>query len=310
MKGLNDSLHEEKNAIILVLVTHHTKNYSFIEESIRILMSRFSSTTPITLKKSCNYYQLIEEVAKEVKQDVIEMNRNPSKEREKQLIAQDKIGRKLTQNNDDRDDSIPDEVVMPFVQAFRSIEIVGQIIRNRKGSLRRETLKRMVVELYDTAFRMLSYFGEMVKQAKNEVSLTIKESISQKDTNQDIENEIYKFLHFISFQACLGVFSKLIHSIGVTELREMYSNIATEIGTPVAKIVSFSINSYHGTMDMEELKKLSKEFEGNIVALRILRARVKAYVYNNYIDYKKKQKIAAYLGMQISPALGHKYRGH
>ncbi len=310
VKGLNDSLHEEKNAIILVLVTHHTKNYSFIEESIRILMSRFSSTTPITLKKSCNYYQLIEEVAKEVKQDVIEMNRNPSKEREKQLIAQDKIGRKLTQNNDDRDDSIPDEVVMPFVQAFRSIEIVGQIIRNRKGSLRRETLKRMVVELYDTAFRMLSYFGEMVKQAKNEVSLTIKESISQKDTNQDIENEIYKFLHFISFQACLGVFSKLIHSIGVTELREMYSNIATEIGTPVAKIVSFSINSYHGTMDMEELKKLSKEFEGNIVALQILRARVKAYVYNNYVDYKKKQKIAAYLGMQISPALGRKYRGH
>jgi len=214
------------------------------------------------------------------------------------------------QNNDDRGDFSLDEMVVPFVQAFRSIEIVGQIIKNRRGSLDKETLERMLIELYNTAFRMVSYLGEMVKQAKDGVSLRIKESISQKDTNQDIENEIYKFLHFISFQACLGVFSKLVYSVGVKELRGMYSDIAAKLDTPVAKIVSFSINSYYGPIEMGELKKLSKEFEGNIVALQILRARAKSYVYNNYVNYKKKQQIAAYLKMQISPALGRKYRGY
>ena len=34
VKELYDNLHKEKNADILVLITHHTKNHSFIEESI------------------------------------------------------------------------------------------------------------------------------------------------------------------------------------------------------------------------------------------------------------------------------------
>jgi len=58
------------------------------------------------------------------------------------------------------------------------------------------------------------------------------------------------------------------------------------------------------------LERLAKDLEGNIVALSILRARVKAYVYNNFVDYKDKQRIAAYLDMRISPALGHKDSGY
>ena len=61
---------------------------------------------------------------------------------------------------------------------------------------------------------------------------------------------------------------------------------------------------------MKELEQLSKEFKDNMVALQILRSRVKAYIYNNYVDYRDKQKIAAYLNMKTSPALGRKDRGY
>jgi hypothetical protein len=61
---------------------------------------------------------------------------------------------------------------------------------------------------------------------------------------------------------------------------------------------------------MKELEQLSKEFKNNMVALQILRARVKAYIYNNYVDYRDKQKIVAYLNMKISPALGREDRGY
>ena len=61
---------------------------------------------------------------------------------------------------------------------------------------------------------------------------------------------------------------------------------------------------------MKELEDLSKEFSDNVVALQILRARVKAYVYNNYVGYRDKQRIATHLNMKISPALGHKDRGY
>lgn len=310
VKELYDNLHKEKNANILVLITHHTKNYSFIEESILTLMLPFENTLPITLKKRCNYYKLIEDVIKEIKQDVIEMNRDPSEERKKQLLTQDKLDRKMNQNNGKGSDFDVNEKIVPFIQAFRAIEIVGQIIKNRKGSLEKAAIKEMLIELYNTGFRMVGYLGEMIKETKVDLSLKIEEEIPKNDTNQDIERKIYKFLQFISLQACLSVFSKFVYSVGVKELKEMYSDVAKTMDTPAAKIVSFSINSYYGKINMKELEELSKEFNNNKVALQILRARVKAYIYNNYVDYKDKQRIAAYLNMKISPALGRKDKGY
>lgn len=310
VKELYDNLHKEKNANILVLITHHTKNYSFIEESILISMLPFENTSPITLERHCNYYKLLEDIVKEIKQDVIEMNRDPSEERKKQLLTRDRLERKINQNTDEESDFDVNEKIVPFLQAFRSIEIVGQIIKNRKGSLEKSILKEMLIELYNTGFRTVSYLGEMIKETKDELALKIEEKISPKDTTQEIEKIIYKFLKFISLQACLGVFSKLIYSVGIKELREMYSEVAKEMDTPAAKIVSFSINSYYGKINMKELEQLSKEFKDNIVALQILRARIRSYIYNNYVDYRDKQKMAAYLKMKISPALGHNDRGY
>jgi len=310
VKKLYDNLHKEKNANILVFITHHTKNDSFIEKSILTSRLLFENTSPITLEKHCNYYKLLEDVVKEIKQDVIDMNRDPSEERNKQLLVQDKLDCKMNQNNDEGSDLDANEKMVPFIQAFRSIEIIGQIIKNRRGSLEKEILKRMLIELYDTGFKMVSFLGEMIKETKDEISLKIEEKISQKDTNQDIEREIHKFLQFISLQACLGVFSKLIQSVGVKELKERYSDVAKIMDTPAAKTVSFSINSYYGKINMKELEQLSKEFKDNVVVFQILRARVKAYIYSNYVDYKDKQKIVACLNMKISPALGHKGKRH
>jgi len=310
VKELYNNLHKEKNANILVLITHHTKNYSFMEESILTLMLPFKNTLPITLDKSCSYHKLLEDVIKEMKQDFIEMNRDPSEERKRQLLTQDRLDRKKNQNNGEESDFNVNEKVIPFIQAFRSIEIIGQIIKNRKGSLEKAVLKKMLIELYNTGFIMIGYLGGIIKEAKDELSLKIEEKISENDTDQDIERKIYKFLQFISLLACLGVFSKLVHSIGVKELREIYPDVAKTMDTPAAKIVSFSINSYYGKINMAELEQLSKEFEGNGVALQILRARVKSYIYNNYVHYYDKQKIAGYLNMKISPALGQKDTGY
>ena len=171
VKELYDNLHKEKNANILVLITHHTKNQSFIEESILTSMMLFENTLPITLEKNCNYYKLLDEILNEIKQDVLEMNRDPTEERKKELLAQDRLERKTNQNNDEGSDFDVNEMTVPFLKAFRSIEIVGQIIKNRKGSLQKPILKEMLIELYNTGFRMVSYLGEMIKETKDELSL-------------------------------------------------------------------------------------------------------------------------------------------
>jgi hypothetical protein len=304
---LYKELHKEKNANILVFITHHTKNKEFIEDSIFTSMLPFENILPITLETHSAYYKLLEEILKDVEQQVIE-NRDPVEERKKQLIAQDKIERNKKNEEEEEDVDISDKIV-PFLQAFRSIEIVGQIIKNRKGSLKISTLKEMITELYNTGFRMIGYLGDMINEIKGFLASRVEEKLTEKDTNQIITKRIYVFLNYVSLQACLGIFTRIVFSVGIKELKEIYTEVANEINTPAAKLVSFSINSYYDKLNMKELEQLCKEFKGNMVALEILRARVKAYIYNNHIEYWEKQKIANHLNLKILPDHGHKDRG-
>ena len=105
-------------------------------------------------------------------------------------------------------------------------------------------------------------------------------------------------------QTCLGVFTKLVYSVGIKDFKELYEEVAKQIGTPAAKLVSFSINSYYNEISTKEVSKLAKELKNNFVALQILKSRVKSYIYTNHIDYREKQQLAQALDMRISPTLG------
>jgi hypothetical protein len=301
-------MHLEKNANILVFITHHTKNVQFIEESVITAMIPFENITPITLDKQCEYFKLIEEVVKEIKNDVIEVNKIPIEERKNQLKKQDAIERKIFDRNNESKNSESDKWIIPFMQAYRSIEIVGQIIKNRKGSLKIDMLIEMITELYKTGFRMVGYLGDNIKDIKDQLKAKIEDKVTTSDTSYEIEMRIQEFLNIICLQICFSVFSRLVYSLGVKELKNIYNEVARKIGTPAAKIVSFSINTYYGKINIKELELLAKEFEHNPVAFQILRARVKHYVYNNYVDYRDKQRIAQFMKMKISPQMGNKLK--
>jgi len=190
------------------------------------------------------------------------------------------------------------------LQAFRSIDIVGQIVKNRKGSLPKQEIIELISELYLTGFRTVGYLGTIFADAKNQLTEELKERIKDEDGREVVERKINSFFQFISLQTCLCVFTKLVYSAGIKDFKELYEEVAKQIGTPAAKLVSFSINSYYNEISTKEVSKLAKELKNNFVALQILKTRVKSYIYTNHIDYKQKQQLAQALNMKISPTIG------
>ena len=57
-------------------------------------------------------------------------------------------------------DELPEEMLV-MNKSLRSIEVVGQIVKNRQGSLPKTKIKQLVREMYGTAFRTISYFGAL-----------------------------------------------------------------------------------------------------------------------------------------------------
>ncbi len=302
---LFDNLHLENNANILVFITHHTNDISFISDSLFSAMLPFEEVKPITLKKGGLYYQHINEISLEISNDIIDQNRTPEEEREKQLLIQDKNNRTLEKNSQlNNEPEEVNEVTIPFLQAFRSIDIVGQIVKNRKGSLPKQEIIELISELYLTGFRTVGFLGTIFTDAKDQLTEELKERIKDNDSREVVERKINSFFQFISMQTCLGVFTKLVYSVGIKDFKELYEEVAKQIGTPAAKLVSFSINSYYNEISTKEVSKLAKELKNNFVALQILKSRVKSYIYTNHIDYREKQQLAQALDMRISPTIG------
>lgn len=190
---------------------------------------------------------------------------------------------------------------MPFFQAFRALEIVGQIIKNRKGSIPTNQLISMIVELYNTAFRTISFFGKTLSETKEGLIESLSKRIDDTDTRKQVEDKVNDFFQLVSLQICLGVFGKVIHSVGQKDLKDLFIDAAQKINTPAADIVTFSINSYYGNLSKGELQRIVKKYEKNSVAMQIIKARVKSYLYQNYVDYKKRQFFASILNMKIGP---------
>ena len=307
IKKLFENLHLENSANILVFITHHTNDISFINDSLLSAMIPFEDQEAISLNKGGQYYQNIKAISSKISNDIIDQSRMPEEEREKQLIKNDEKIRYLEKTNQNNLTSEEiNETTIPFLQAFRSIDIVGQIVKNRKGSLPKQDIIELISEIYLTGFRTIGYLGAIFTDAKDLLAEELKERIEDDDNREDVERKITSFFQLISLQACLGVFTKLVYSVGIKDLKELYEEVAKRIGSPAAKLVSFSINSYYNDISTKDVSNLAKELDGNIVALQILKSRVKAYIYTNHTTYKQKQQLAQALHMKISPSIGRK----
>ncbi|MCS2900077.1 hypothetical protein NXX91_07195 [Bacteroides thetaiotaomicron] len=123
-------------------------------------MIPFDDIEPITLERNGSFNELIKDIIQEFKDDIIRSNTDPIQEREKSLESRDKLELQMKDNTYEEDyQNMPSEIIS-FYQAVRSLEIVGQIIKNRKGSISKQKLHEMIKELYLTAFRTIGFFGE------------------------------------------------------------------------------------------------------------------------------------------------------
>ena len=137
------------------------------------------------------------------------------------------------------------------------------------------------------------------------------------DTCEDCEpcRDINYFCELTTFRFCLFTFSKIINSVGVKELRWLYNDASKEIASPAAEIVTFSIESVYSKLAVDDLKKLVEKYKDNSAAMTIIRARVRSYLYNNYVEINDRKRIAsalrfdegnAKIGSNVIPKLGRK----
>ena len=308
IEELCDNIHLERNANILIFLTHHSQAQLLLDNIILASELPFDSSNPITLDKDDPFSIFISEFVKNVKNDIIE-ERDPKQEMKKDLKRKDEIERNKI-NNESKDDNLPPEIV-EISQSFRTIKILGQIVKNQKGDFKKEKLIELVESSYRNCFRFLGHFTTILQEEKDLIVKAISDDLKEKSlvNRVDIEKSVTNFLQLISYRICVDSFTNLMFAVGSKGFNELYESVTSRIGTSAAKIVTFAIKSYYGSINTQELKLLFKEVVNNHIAQSILRLYVRKHLYTNYVERTKRQQIieiANFKPNTIPQRLNHK----
>lgn len=294
IRELCNAIESEEVANILIFLTYHIDDVSFIDETIFTLMASIEDIDPITLQKDDSFYSSIEKLCNELKKEAVDVYKksDPKTVRDELLRKQDSAEREREHLEEEKRQN---ERFNKIEKSLRAIEVVGQIIKNRRNSLEKSKLKEMLVELYNAGFRMVNYLGVTLSDDKKALMEDIIKDEGMAGDIQKIRNHIDYFFEMTTFRFCLFVFGKIINSVGVKDLRWLYNDASAQIDTPAAEIVTFSIESVYSKLVVEDLKKLVDKYKDNSAAMTIIRARVRSYLYNNYVEVSDRNRIAAAL---------------
>ncbi|MBZ0155440.1 MAG: metallophosphoesterase [Alphaproteobacteria bacterium] len=292
-------LHVEEFANIIMFLTHHSKDPFVLSEILLSAKSIFSEFDIVKFDKDvCFINELLKEVPKLVYKD-----RDVKQHREKCNRLKDE-SKLLNDEKNNADDDLYDYesnltelgLISTLNSAYKTIEIIGQILKNYYGSLKGERKLELGEEAYFLGLRALKSFFDTLNDNIGLAIKDIKAIIEEREiTDRDKIEEVSRHLLFQLCEIIAYSFTaKLAQSLGSEKLSETFREIIEKHNFPSVQLINIAIKlDFYKTFPYSELKKLRSVLESNYLPYTILKHLVINYLYMFPMRYDEKQKICS-----------------
>jgi len=228
--------------------------------------------------------------------------------RRKALEEQDEAERKaLAKRNDDvTDEEEMDEKITDLLQhnaAFKTIQILGQVLKNFTGSLRGGPKRPLVEECYGLGLRVLGNIFQMAEEGFPHLVEIIasqgkarEKPLSTAEIQKQVSQLFFGLLQMVSY----SVFKHVSDSVGTEKVAQTLEELLRNDENPSIKVIDLSIRlDHYDQFPQSQILDLSKRFDGNMFALSLVRYLVWTHLYMFRVDYKDKQFACEKLGIAI-----------
>lgn len=304
---LCEKMHTEKNANILIFITHHTRSDKVIAKLIEKTTSIFNNEQEAELGQSDTDF--LKEFMDEIP-IIVSKHRKSVEDARKQNLKEKDCKEKKAQAVKEpfaSQEEIESNVnyMMEVSRSVRSIEIIGQIIKNRYSSIELEQLNELSTEAIHVGLRFLTFYLKSTKSIKSEL-IEIIHNIIEQDSDLSLDEITIQskktFMHLV-YGLSYNVIRKISNSIGHRELVDLYSDIRKKNPTPAMCLIDTSIllefKSNKKDLPKKEIEDIWKTVDKQFLAKRLMQDIVLQHQYLNYISYKDKSWIAEKLQIPL-----------
>ncbi|EOR08824.1 NACHT domain-containing protein [Acinetobacter beijerinckii] len=310
------NMHNENKANILIFLVHHLRSTNILQEILNHAICLMDGISVFDMNlEQCKAFKglLGEEIQKVVYED-----KNSEDQRELYYRNKEKIEdanensdlfdlsvdeKELDIKKSELEEKIDFSLFQQATSSIRSIEVLGQIAKNRHSSINRNDLSDILMVAYDNGLKVLNFYLNIFKDTENDLKEFIKSIVSDKGeiSPEESKKVAEKIIHQICFSICMYIIQLISKSTAHSQLLEISEKLTEQKDTPAY----FLVDLYSRLIIQKELpksliKKIKKENENNPLVYSLLQQLVVGHLYLHNVDYREKQWIQDNINVKVA----------
>lgn len=299
-----NNLHNTKNAYIAIFISHHSKSDYILDEIILNALVLFDDFEPATLSKTdLSFFDNHEE--KIVEATLPPSGESPEERRKERLLSKDQLEERQSKIESHRspgsDDQKVPELVKKLRKSLKTVEVMGQIVKNRYGSLESSRLEQIYEAGLLLVLRILSSFFDIIeeKEAQDDIVDYILHKIIVEAKNKggsisvNSAEELAKNIFWnMNFYVILGLVKKAVHSLGSDKLLTITQTIDEKLDYPSSFIVRQGIKMWFDkSLSTRQINERLERGDFSQTAIKVLKYKVVEHSQLHKIGPKGMTKI-------------------
>jgi hypothetical protein len=297
---LCSKLNREEYASILLFLTHLSKDPFIIEVMLAHGKSLFQEFPPAKFETDIAFLSNFTDQI----QNVVLEDGTYQQQKEKRLRELDEaptLDDDMPDLVDETDEAL--KMIAQMTMALRTLEVLGQLIKNFPGSLVGTDKYQLVKECYELGLRtvsmLFSLFDSKVDDFVDLVADRIIESRKPIKDSEEFRKRMKSFLFWLIEATCFGMIKRISLAVGHPQLSETYAEVNRDMDSNASALVDIAINLEHLGFPEDQLQELSKRFPCDSFCGRVLRQLVVEHFYLFPTKESTKQKVCTAMEIPI-----------
>lgn len=302
IQWLCEWMHLESNANVLIFLMHHSRDQRVIDEVLLREQLIFDGVPPalLSIDETNHIIDFVMAVP-----DLVISQIDVDSERRKALVRADEDDREFEQGTDEDDWADADDMMADIVRSARLVDVVGQILRNRTGSLHKTQLQELVQAGFESGLKFLSFWLDFTKGSRDALVSQIAGQIVEHHPDADddkLRKMSMKAYLGLCYGICIGVIKRTANCLGSEELVEIYDELQRKHPNSIAiQLVNVAIQlEFTKKIPKSRISSLNSKLDSNPIAKMLLGEVIMQHLYLNEVGVRDKQWISSALGIPMA----------
>ena len=295
IRELVERSHVTANYLTLMFTIHHTEDTRILDDIVLRTKRSLEATEPATLDRDES--RMFENLVRMIPEEILSEN-SVDQERTNERRLRDEHDKMI--ENEDLDEDDPVESVNDIYRIMKNNDVLGQILKNKYGVLRRSKLEEVAETIADGGLRLISLMVGHEKEL-HQLALAIRKDRPEMDLEA-----IKRALETLAFLWTMMNVRKVVGALNGPEIRELVEELVRKKNTPAYDLIGYyhrldTIEQLtHG--DLKELRRMMKKHP-YLFLRRVVSLRTQHYLNTHTVEGRLEQAVCSALGIRYRARL-------